>query len=408
MNRDVQLAARTKLQDWATAFQHSHRSALVESDLVRLYDRLARRSHPPPVEFPPKPTAALTAAMVDSLAAPDWSDSAYCTRCRTEFSTFNRKHHCRNCGQVFDQQCSSQSLPLPHYGIPEPVRVCDACAKKIKDGKGADVGRSILQQQQAQKSAADTAKSKPAGVVSSSREQEDADLQRAIQASLAESASAASHGPLRAPSAPSAPSPAAPTSTSGYTPSYAAQVQGAGDKKGKGEEEEEEDTDLAAAIAASLRDLQPPASAPLGAGGGGAAATSYRDLFPSSAPGSASGAAPATAPGASFRLPSYDLSPSDHQHLESFIRSQLSPSSSGPGAGPAEYDAVRERLQPQLGRSWEDARRRGEILREMEGKLAEAARIYGAGLTERAQVAARGQARQGGFGGGSWRTRTGC
>uniref|UniRef100_A0A183EVL9 FYVE-type domain-containing protein n=1 Tax=Gongylonema pulchrum TaxID=637853 RepID=A0A183EVL9_9BILA len=60
--------------------------------------------------------------------------------CRTAFGLITRKHHCRACGQIFCDKCSSKQSFLPQYGIEKPVRVCDGCYDKTpakKSGAGS-------------------------------------------------------------------------------------------------------------------------------------------------------------------------------------------------------------------------------------------------------------------------------
>ncbi|XP_054422239.1 RUN and FYVE domain-containing protein 1 [Pteronotus mesoamericanus] len=52
-------------------------------------------------------------------------EATRCKQCEKEFSISRRKHHCRNCGHIFCNTCSSNELALPSY--PKPVRVCDSC-----------------------------------------------------------------------------------------------------------------------------------------------------------------------------------------------------------------------------------------------------------------------------------------
>uniref|UniRef100_A0A8C2L487 RUN and FYVE domain containing 2 n=1 Tax=Cyprinus carpio TaxID=7962 RepID=A0A8C2L487_CYPCA len=54
-----------------------------------------------------------------------FTHATHCKLCEKEFSISRRKHHCRNCGEIFCNSCSDNELPLP--ASPKPVRVCDTC-----------------------------------------------------------------------------------------------------------------------------------------------------------------------------------------------------------------------------------------------------------------------------------------
>ena len=49
-----------------------------------------------------------------------------CFHCGEPFSTFRRKHHCRTCGQVFDNKCTLL-IEGTHFGTSGSVRVCKPC-----------------------------------------------------------------------------------------------------------------------------------------------------------------------------------------------------------------------------------------------------------------------------------------
>ena len=47
-------------------------------------------------------------------------------RCEDEFGLLNRKHHCRKCGGVFCDGCTSHKVSLDQHST-ETVRVCKSC-----------------------------------------------------------------------------------------------------------------------------------------------------------------------------------------------------------------------------------------------------------------------------------------
>ncbi|XP_077943418.1 phosphatidylinositol-3,5-bisphosphate 3-phosphatase MTMR3 isoform X3 [Gasterosteus aculeatus] len=58
--------------------------------------------------------------------------AAQCYGCESRFWLVARKHHCRNCGNVFCASCCDQKLPVPSQQLFEPSRVCKTCYGSLK------------------------------------------------------------------------------------------------------------------------------------------------------------------------------------------------------------------------------------------------------------------------------------
>ena len=254
-NSDVQARILELLQNWAAAAQN--RDSLTY--LSETYRTLQHEGF----HFPPRQDVA--SSMFDSSAPPEWADSEVCMRCREKFTFTNRKHHCRNCGNVFCGTCSSKSLPLPHLGIMQPVRVDDGCYAKLTAKSQATPGlqspgaskRTLWQASGmgANDSASERMQPRGARVTDDSF---DADLKRALEMSLEESkghtgagyvaqrdATADKMGSTQA--LPKRTSSVAQTNGTSNSRSSATQAAPEG---------EDEDADLKAAIAASLQDME--------------------------------------------------------------------------------------------------------------------------------------------------------
>ncbi|XP_026473024.1 RUN and FYVE domain-containing protein 2 isoform X2 [Ctenocephalides felis] len=69
--------------------------------------------------------ANLASSNVDTVWTPD-KTALECKGCSKEFSITRRKHHCRQCGNIFCHNCSDKVAVLEESGN-KPVRVCDTC-----------------------------------------------------------------------------------------------------------------------------------------------------------------------------------------------------------------------------------------------------------------------------------------
>ncbi|KAJ6327355.1 hypothetical protein OIU78_014270 [Salix suchowensis] len=63
-----------------------------------------------------------------------------CYECDSQFTVFNRRHHCRLCGRVFCAKCTANSVPVPSCDPGaareewEKIRVCNYCFRQWQQG----------------------------------------------------------------------------------------------------------------------------------------------------------------------------------------------------------------------------------------------------------------------------------
>lgn len=78
--------------------------------------------------------------------SPVWvpdSEAPVCMHCKnSEFNVINRRHHCRKCGSVCCNACTSKRWLLPHQSS-KPLRVCLTCFDKLNSWNGER--NSVLQ-----------------------------------------------------------------------------------------------------------------------------------------------------------------------------------------------------------------------------------------------------------------------
>ncbi|KAF3279079.1 Vacuolar protein-sorting-associated protein 27 [Orbilia oligospora] len=353
LNLDVKFKILELIQGWTIAFEGQPSL----SHVGETYRLLKADGY----QFPPPPSQ-ISKAFVDSSAPPEWADSDVCLGCRNSFTMMNRKHHCRNCGNVFCGTCSSKTLPLVHIGIPQAVRVCDGCHNKLTR---KEISKPILHQQHHHHQQIQGRNYSGPGYMQprDARVQDesgfDADLRMALKMSEEEARGG--------------------KGSSGYVSQSQLKAMGENNKQSdtkasssapqpKQQTEEEEDDELKAAIAASLADME-----------------EQKKKSAWNNPAAAASAQPATV--AAVR-PDYELSPTEAENINLFSTLVHKLQSQPPGTILREpaiqelYESI-GKLRPKLARTFGETMSKYEALCDLHAKLATVVRYYDKMLEDR-------------------------
>lgn len=364
VNHDVKAKALRLIQSWAQI-------AEAKPSQMEYINVVYRSLKVDGFGFPPLDPAVASAAFVETLTAPEWVDGDVCMRCRSAFSTFNRKHHCRNCGNVFCQQCSSHNMSLPWYGVGQDVRVCDGCHAKKAPPKFVASSSSAAAKKLQRSSTGLYAPSGRGGVGSTQRaatlsgktgpssrrsKREEDDLALAIKLSLQDSSTSTIQNLT----------PSEPSAHRATRQSNGRMLEGT---------DADDDPDLAAAIAASLREYAPPTpSAPLGGD---------ETITSTSSSQTASHDFAVRSP-ALLLPPSLDLPPKDIDAILTFTQTMRAQDHQARQHGASEAPSHPSQAlygqataaRPKIARSLDEARRREGVLLSMHDKLTEAVKLY--------------------------------
>ncbi|QRV97609.1 1-phosphatidylinositol-4-phosphate 5-kinase [Ceratobasidium sp. AG-Ba] len=72
----------------------------------------------------------------EGLSRDYWMDDEHCKECydcKSVFTTWRRKHHCRVCGQIFCSRCAANIISSSRFGESGMIRVCNLCLQVLQD-----------------------------------------------------------------------------------------------------------------------------------------------------------------------------------------------------------------------------------------------------------------------------------
>ncbi|XP_061596104.1 myotubularin-related protein 4 isoform X2 [Cololabis saira] len=65
--------------------------------------------------------------------------ASHCFNCDCEFWMAKRRHHCRNCGNVFCKDCCHLKLPIPDQQLYDAVLVCNTCHDQLLESRTREI-----------------------------------------------------------------------------------------------------------------------------------------------------------------------------------------------------------------------------------------------------------------------------
>ncbi|XP_074467499.1 phosphatidylinositol-3,5-bisphosphate 3-phosphatase MTMR4 isoform X3 [Sebastes fasciatus] len=65
--------------------------------------------------------------------------ASHCFNCDSEFWIAKRRHHCRNCGNVFCKDCCHLKLPIPDQQLYDAVLVCNTCHDLLLESRTREI-----------------------------------------------------------------------------------------------------------------------------------------------------------------------------------------------------------------------------------------------------------------------------